>query len=307
MHSSLEPDGTVGRRLLGLEVRALRESTVMRRPEARMSGLRPLLQPRSIAVVGASASPGKAGNALMRSLVSFSGPVYAVNPRTREILGHRCVASVAEIAEPPDLAILVVPADAAPVALEDCGRAGVRAAVVCAGGFAESPSGAALQEQVARTADRYGVRLLGPNTSGFVNPADGVFATFVSSVTSLRPGPVSIVARSGGVNLATCFLAANAGTGIRYGVGIGNGADVSFPDVLDFLAGDDATTAVGLHLEGITDGRLLCDAIARLSERKPVVVLKVGQAPVNDFAQSHTGAMLGDYTLAVSALSQSGA
>jgi acetyltransferase len=270
-------------------------------------GLQPLFQPRSIAVVGASASPGKAGNAVLASLAAFAGPVYPVNPRAREIAGYPCTATVGEIADPPDLAILTVPAEAVPAALEDCGRAGVRAALVCAGGFAESPAGAPLQELAARTARRYAIRLLGPNTSGFVSPADGTFATFVSSVTGLLPGRVSIVARSGGVNLACCFLASNSGTGIRLGVGMGNGADVSIPEVLDFLADDDATAAVGLHLEGIADGRLLCEAVTRLAGRKPVVALKVGRAPVDDFAQSHTGALLGDYELAVAALAQSGA
>jgi acetate---CoA ligase (ADP-forming) len=270
-------------------------------------GLQPLFQPRSIAVVGASPSPGKAGNSLMRSLAPFAGPIYPVNPRAREIAGYPCTPTVGEIADPPDLAILTVPAAAVPAAIEDCGRAGVRAAVVCAGGFAESPAGAPLQELAVRTARRYGLRLLGPNTSGFVSPADGTFATFVRSASGLLPGPVSIVARSGGVNLATCFLASNSGTGIRFGVGLGNGADVSFSEVLDFMADDDATTAVGLHLEGIADGRLLCDAITRLARRKPVVALKVGRGPVDDFAQSHTGALLGDYELAVAALTQSGA
>jgi acetate---CoA ligase (ADP-forming) len=203
--------------------------------------------------------------------------------------------------------VLTVPAEAVPAALEECGQAGVRAAIICAGGFAEATGGAALQECLVDTAHRYSIRVLGPNTSGYVNPVDGIIATFVRSAARMRPGPASIVARSGGANLAACFLASNAGTGIRFGVGIGNGADVGFPDVLHFLADDDMTTAVGLHLEGITDGRALCDAIRHLVGSKPVVALKVGRAPVDDFAQSHTGALLGDYELAVAALTQSGA
>ncbi len=269
--------------------------------------LRSLFLPKSIAVVGASAADGKAGNALMRSLASFPGPVHPVNPRAREIAGLPCASSVTAVADPVDLAILAVPAAVVPAALEDCGRAGVRAAVVCAGGFAESPGGAALQDEVVRTARRHNIRVLGPNTSGFVSPAEGTFATFVSSAAYLLPGSVSIVARSGGVNLAACFQAANGGVGIRLGIGMGNAAELSFPEVLDFLAEDQATAAVGLHLEGIGDGRELCAAVARLTERKPVVALKVGRAPIDEFAQSHTGALLGDFELAVAALAQSGA
>lgn len=276
-------------------------------PDAPLGNLQPLLQPRSIAVVGASPSAGKAGNALMRSLASFDGPVHPVNPRAAEIAGRPATATVGEIANPPDLAILAVPASVTPAALEDCGQAGVRAAIVCSGGFAEAPGGEALQQEVVQIARQHGMRLLGPNTSGFVSPADAVFATFVRSAAGLLPGSVSVVARSGGANLAACFLASNGGTGIRFGIGIGNGADVGFTDVLNFLAGDDATTAVGLHLEGIQDGSSLCAAVSRLVDRKPVVALKVGRAPIDGFAQSHTGALLGDYDVAAAALAQSGA
>lgn len=269
--------------------------------------LRALFCPQSIAVVGASASPGKAGNAMARSLLGFPGALHLVNPTAVEIEGRAVSPSVQAIGVPVDLAVLVVPADAVPSALEDCGAAGVRAAVICAGGFAESTGGHGLQAEVQQIAARHGVRVLGPNTSGFMNAVDGVLANFVPYVTRLEPGPASIVASSGGMNLAVSFLASGEGLGLRLGVGLGNAADVGFAEVVDFLAEDDVTKVIGLHLEGVDDGRALYDAIARVASHKPVVVLKVGRADVGEFALSHTGRLLGDFDMCRSALVQAGA
>ncbi|HTN80934.1 MAG TPA: acetate--CoA ligase family protein [Acidimicrobiales bacterium] len=269
--------------------------------------LRALFCPKSIAVVGASASPGKAGNAMVRSLLGFPGPLHLVNPTAPEIEGRAVARSIGAIGEPVELAVLVVPAEAVPSALEDCGAAGVRAAVVCAGGFAEAVGGRQLQAEVAEVVARHGVRLLGPNTSGFMNPVDQVLANFVPYVTRLEPGPASIVASSGGMNLAISFLASGEGLGLRVGVGLGNSVDVGFAEVLDFLADDDTTKVIGLHLEGVDDGRALFDAIARVAPRTPIVALKVGRADVGEFALSHTGRLLGDYDVTRAALTQAGA
>lgn len=271
-------------------------------------GLGPMFAPASIAVVGASSTPNKAGAAAMDALSGFAGALYPVNPRPGVIAGRPAVASVAAIGAPVDLAVLVVPPAAVPGALADCAKGGVRAAVLCAGGFAEAgPAGAALQAEAAAIAATHGIRLLGPNTSGFVNPVDGVLATFVPTVAELPAGPAAIVAQSGGVNLALCFLAAGDGLGIRLGVGLGNAVDVGFADVLDHLADDADTRAVALHVEGVADGRALTAAVARVTARKPLVALKVGRADVSDFARSHTGALTGNFALTRAALTQAGA
>ena len=151
------------------------------------------------------------------------------------------------------------------------------------------------------------MRLLGPNTSGFMNPVDGVMANFVPYVTRLEPGPASIVASSGGMNLAVSFLASGEGLGLRLGVGLGNTVDVGFAEILDFLAEDDATRVIGLHIEGVDDGRGLYDAVGRVSKAKPVVALKVGRSDVAEFALSHTGRLLGDFEVSRAALAQAGA
>ncbi|WP_246169124.1 acetate--CoA ligase family protein [Actinotalea subterranea] len=269
--------------------------------------LEPMFRPAAVAVVGASAQPGKAGHAMVQALRHFPGALHPVNPRGGEVLGRPVIGSLRECTG-VDLAVLVVPPEAVPGALEDAGAAGVRAAVVCAGGFAESgPEGARLQQRVARTAQDAGIRLLGPNTSGFMNPVDATTANFMPAVAELAAGSVSVVAQSGGVNLTIAFMLARAGVGLRLGAGLGNAVDVDFPELLDFLAQDDATTAVGLHIEGVADGRALVAALRRVTARKPVVAFVVGRSDVSDFARSHTGAMTGSYALTRAALQQAGA
>lgn len=262
--------------------------------------------------MGASGNAGKAGYAMVSSLANFSGPVYAINPRAAArgecILNLETKASVAELEGQVDLAVLTVPAPMVPEALEQCGQAGVTAAIICAGGFGESgDEGAALQQQAVRVATAHDIRLLGPNTSGFMNPRIGLFANFMPSVTTLSPGPVAVVAQSGGVNLALAFMLERAGIGTSLSVGLGNGADVGFVEVLDHLANDPETTAVALHVEGVADGAALMDAVLRVSARKPVVAIKVGKNDVGDFAKSHTGALTGSYEVTRAALSQAGA
>ena len=282
-------------------------STAATRAPQDAGSLDAMFRPASIAVVGASAREGKAGHAMVQALRRFPGTLHLVNPRGREVLGRRALPTLRDASD-VDLAVLVVPPDAVAGALADARDAGVRAAVVCAGGFAESgPDGARLQERVVRVAREAGIRLLGPNTSGFMNPVDRTTANFMPAVADLAPGTVSVVAQSGGVNLALAFLLARAGVGLRLGVGLGNAVDVDFPELLDHLACDEATTAVGLHVEGVADGPALVAALRRTTARKPVVAFKVGRSDVAEFAQSHTGALTGSYAVTRAALQQAGA
>lgn len=276
--------------------------------DTRPRSLARLLAPRSIAVVGASSSAAKAGGAMMTALERFPGALYPVNPRAATIAGRRAYPSLADLPEAVDLAVLVLPAAAAVDVVEQCAALGVGGAVVCAGGFGESGAeGAALQRRLADAARCGGVRLLGPNTSGFVNPGAGVSANFMPAAGALRRGPVAIVAQSGGVNLALSFLRHGEGGGVSLAAGLGNAVDVGFAELLDHLREDAETRVVALHVEGATDGRALVEAVRRTAESKPVVALKVGRTDVSAFAQSHTGALTGDWALTRAALAQAGA
>lgn len=272
---------------------------------ARAAGLEPLFAPAGIAVVGASRNQGKLGAVLARSLAGFGGYLALVNGRD-DTMYDSVQAAAAD--GPVDLAMICVPAAACAAVLADAAAAGAGAAVVCGGGFAEAGgAGVDHQQRLAAVVADTGIRLLGPNTSGFLAPHAGVTASFVPGVAEVRPGRVAVVAASGGVNHALAFLLTEAGHGISLAVGLGNAVDVTAPDVLDHLAEDTHTAAVALHVESVADGRRLVSAVRRLSARKPVVALVVGQHDVGAFAASHTGALATSWRTTRAALAQAGA
>ncbi|WP_413250228.1 acetate--CoA ligase family protein [Sinomonas flava] len=274
------------------------------------TGLSALFEPRGIVLVGASSTPGKLGAAMAESLAAFGGPVLHVNSRAAGTPGvfAGIAEAVAASPEPVDLAVLCVPAAATAEALREAAAHGVSAALVCAGGFAEA-GGAGLEHEAAvrAAAAEAGIRVLGPNTSGFFVPHRDLRASFVPGVAGLRAGSVGVVAASGGVNHVLAFHLERAGVGVSLGVGIGAGLGVTAPDVLEYLAEDEATAAVALHLETVADGPRLLDAVRRLSARKPVVALVVGRNDVSEFAQSHTGALATSWRTTRAVLRQAGA
>jgi acetyltransferase len=274
-----------------------------------MTGLDALFAPRGVAVVGASRDPGKLGAALARSVSGFAGHLGLVNAR-RPDPAEGVYGSVAEAAEhgPVDLALICVPAPACADALAEAAKAGARAAVIYGGGFAEAgPEGERYQRELADVVARTGVRLLGPNTSGFLASGHGLTASFVPGAADVPSGRVAVVAASGGVNHALAFLLAEAGHGVSLAVGLGNSVDVTTADVLDHLADDPHTTAVALHIESVADGRALTDAVARLARTRPVVALVVGRHDIGAFAASHTGALATSWRTTRAALAQAGA
>jgi acetyltransferase len=268
-----------------------------------------LFSPKSIAVVGASPNPGKIGNVLMQNLAAFPGAVYPVHPSARDVIGYRAYPNVTSIEGKVDLALLAVPQGVVTATLNECSQAGVGAAVVYSGGWAESGEpGKAAQEEISRLAQETGLRILGPNTSGFINPSAGIYATFVADLPKkISSGPLTVVAQSGGVNISLCFMAQNEGLGIRLGVGLGNACDVGLSEVLDWIATDIETKVVALAIEGVANGRGLVRSIEQIVERCPVVALTAGQTDVQRFAQSHTGALTGSYKVKRAALRQAGA
>jgi acetate---CoA ligase (ADP-forming) len=267
-----------------------------------------LFCPGSVAVVGASSVFEKAGAQLVHALRKFGGDLYPINPTATEIQGLKAYPTLASLPHTPDLIAMAVPASVTPSLMREAAAIGAGGALIIGGGFAESgAAGAALQSEMLASARAGAVRVLGPNTSGFFNPARRCYATFAPGTETIEAGAVAIVAQSGGVNLTVAFLLARAGVGVSTAVGLGNAADVTTSDVLDYLMHDAGTKVIGLHLEGVMDGRRLYETLRCVTPVKPVVVLTVGRADSGEFAQSHTGALLGGYELKVSALRQAGA
>ncbi|MFC7203273.1 acetate--CoA ligase family protein [Haloferax namakaokahaiae] len=265
-----------------------------------------LFDPSSIAVVGASTKEGKIGYEAMENVHDFGGRVYPVNPSAEgSIFGASFVGSVTDIDDDVDLALLCVPAPIVPNVIEECGEAGVGAAVIYSGGFAEAgEEGVEIQRRMTEIANEHNIALLGPNTSGFVVPRTELFGSFATGVENFPPGGVAIVAQSGGVAHSLAFQATRERRGISAMVGLGNRANVGFEEVIEYFDADPETGAIILHVEGTDDARSLLQTCHDADT--PVFAYKVGQADVGDFAASHTGALTGDHALYQAGFAQYG-
>ncbi len=274
----------------------------------RQDNLHRLFAPESVAVVGASASTGKVGHQAMLALADFPGEVFAINPKSTDILGRKAYASLHDLGRPVDLVLLALPAAPCVEAVRQAVAENCGAGLILSSGFAESgPEGEALQNELQELCAQSNFRILGPNTAGFVNRSASLTASFVANASQIPGGNVAVVAQSAGVNFTVSFLLEQLGAGVSVAVGLGNSIDVNAADVVEFLAGHDGTRAIALHLEGVPMGRRLYDVIRRVTVDKPVVALTVGKDEVGEFARSHTGNLIGSYEVRRNALLQAGA
>ncbi len=216
--------------------------------------LDPLLRPRAVAVVGASRDPASLGGAVFRNLLAggFAGPVYPVNTSAPYVQSVRAYPTVSAIPDEVDLAIVVVPAAHALDAIDDCGKKGVRAVVVITAGFAETgPSGRALQDELLRRVEGHGMRMVGPNCFGVINtdPAVRLHGTFAG--TTPPAGSIAFSSQSGALGLVILDHAAMLGLGIRQFVSVGNKADVSGNDLLEYWERDPEVKVILFYLENL--------------------------------------------------------
>ncbi|NHW23220.1 MAG: acyl-CoA synthetase (NDP forming), partial [Archaeoglobales archaeon] len=259
--------------------------------EARDIGF--FFNPRSVAVVGASRTPGKPGNIIVQNLKSlgFNGKVFPVNVAADEIYGYKCYPSVRHIPEDIDVAIIAVPSKNALQVVEECAEKGVKGIIVISGGFAEGwERGKELEEEIVKVARSKGISIIGPNTMGVLDPATrftSFFSMFISAL-DIKSGGVSVVSQSGAV--ANFMLLSLHHVGINKLIAIGNKCDINEIDSLEFLLKDDKTKVIGMYLEGFVNGRKLFEALKRA--QKPVVILKSGRTEAGKrSALSHTASI----------------
>lgn len=270
--------------------------------------LRRIFDPRSIAVVGASANPTKRGHQILRALdeSEYAGAVYVVNRGGGTILGRPVHTSMAELPEAVDLAVLCTPAATAPDLVRACGERGVAGAVVLAVGFGESGSeGAKLETRLRDAGREHGVRIVGPNTSGLLNLPRGLN---LIGARGVRSGGIALLVQSGNIALDLMTqVTEQSRMGISICCGLGNEVDVGFGEVLEYLGAHDGTRVVIAHIEGCRDARALLHAAARVAPSKPVVVIKSGRTAAGAHAAlSHTGAVAGPYDRLSAGLDQAG-
>lgn len=282
------------------------------------SFLRPLFYPRSIAIVGASTDPKKIGGQPLACTLQrgFKGAIYPVNANSPEVQGLKAYPSLSAIEGPVDCAIVAVPAPAVTGAIEECGRKGVKLAVVFSSGFAEAgAAGAKAQDKLLAAARAGGVRMIGPNAMGAYSLEPGFVATFTSAFEHHggqgwpKLGGYSIVSQSGAIGVHIMVLLRERGLGVSKWVTTGNQADIEVADCIDFLADDPATEVIVAYIEGAKDGRKLAAALERArANKKPVLVLKVGTSESGAAAAAaHTASLAGSDVAYDTLLRQCGA
>jgi acetyltransferase len=264
--------------------------------------VKPILEPRSIAVVGASDQAGNLGGATVRRLLKFGFPgrVMPVGRSGAPVAGLESCRDVASLPAACDLAILAIPASGLLAAIGECADAGIRHAIAYAGGLGEAGTdGVRLQRELVALCRERGVVLCGPNCVGVINattPVAATFSTALEEIDRLRPGGISMVAQSGGIATTAFSMVQQAGFGFRYLVSSGNEAVVDFADWLHAFAEDPPTRIIGGYLEGIVDGARFVRALETARDRgKRVVLIKAGTTGATArAAQAHTGALVGD-------------
>jgi acetyltransferase len=254
-----------------------------------------IFQPRSVAVIGATESPGKVGRTLLANLVSspFGGTVFPVNPTRASVLGVKAYPDLAAIPDPVELAVIVTPAPTVPGIIAECVAEGVRGAIVISAGFKETgAAGMALEAQILETARRGGMRIVGPNCLGVMNPLNGFNATFAAGIA--RPGSVGFVSQSGALITAVLDWAEREQTGFSSVVSLGSMLDVGWGDVIYYLGDDPRTRSIVVYMETIGDARAFLSAAREVALTKPIIVIKPGRTEAAaKAAASHTGSLAG--------------
>ncbi|MBE3110756.1 MAG: acetate--CoA ligase family protein [Acidobacteria bacterium] len=267
-------------------------------------GLDELLRPRSLAVIGASDTPGKVGYTVLRNIVAsgYKGPVYPINPKDPEVQGLKAYRSVLDVPGDVDAAVIVVPARLCVEVADECGRKGVKGLIIISSGFSEVGR-KDLEDEVVRAAGKYGTRVLGPNIVGVLSNSDHMNASFAPFLPF--PGKVSMVSQSGALVVAIDAATYVRNVGFDKLISIGNMADVDIADCVEWLDADPNTTCISLYIEGLKDGRRLIEAGLRAT--KPIVALKAGvSAHGAAAAASHTGSLAGAAAVYEAAFEQAG-
>ncbi|MBN1376653.1 MAG: acetate--CoA ligase family protein [Dehalococcoidia bacterium] len=259
-----------------------------------MQNIKYLFEPRSVAVLGASSKAGKLGNTIVSNLIfsKYKGKIYPVNPSGGEILGLAAYTDVSEVPGEIDLAVIVIPANAAYDAVKACADKGVKFAAIITSGFAEIGN---IEEEhrIVNYALDHGTRVIGPNMMGIYSSAARMNATFGPG--DIASGNVAIITQSGALGIAMIGKTKVENIGLSAIVSVGNKADVSEIDLLDYLAADDQTRVIMMYIEGVTHGEKFVDALNRTTKKKPVVVVKSGRSKRGAMAAaSHTGSLAGE-------------
>lgn len=283
-------------------VRIMNHMAITQRAAPRISMDR-ILHPKSVAVLGASASVAKFGGRIMHFLVKhgFEGAIYPINNKRDEIAGHKAYPSIGEVPTVPDVAIMAVPGETLIATLREVADAGVGCCVIISNGFAETgdEEGVRRQEELIRISHETGMRIVGPNCMGLIVPHHNMAlcSSVVLDTDTLGDGSIGLISQSGALMVSIFDRAKTDGIGIRYGVSVGNQSDLEFCDFLEYMIEDPKTKAICLYIEGLVDGERFKAATAACKRAgKPLFALKTGRTEAGVIAaQSHTASLAGSH------------
>ncbi|HOR18316.1 MAG TPA: acetate--CoA ligase family protein [Brevefilum sp.] len=264
-----------------------------------------LLRPKGIAIVGASATPGKIGHTVVKNLIDggYKDGIYPINPTADEILGYKVYKSVLDVPDPIDAAVLTIPAKFVMDTVKECGEKGIKGLIVITSGFSEVGE-VELEKELVRLANSYGMRVLGPNIVGTLSNSDKLNASFAPFLP--LEGTSSLVSQSGALLIAIDAITYTRRIGFDKLISIGNMSDVNIADTVGWLNEDESTKCITLYIEGLKDGRRFINECAKA--KKPIVVLKAGVSEHGAVAAaSHTGSLAGARHIYGAAFEQAGA
>jgi acetyl coenzyme A synthetase (ADP forming)-like protein len=271
-----------------------------------LASMNRIMQPKSLAVIGASAEDGKIGNSVMKNLINggYQGKIYPIHPKAAEIMGYKAYKSVKDVPGEIDTAVFAIPAKLVAGALTECGEKKIAGAVLIPSGFAESGE-PALQEELVAIGRKYNIRLMGPNIYGFYYTPANLCATFCTPYDV--KGSAALSSQSGGIGMAIIGFSRSAKMGVSAIVGLGNKSDIDEDDLLIFFENDPHTQVIAQHCEDLKDGRAFAEVAKRVSKKKPVIMLKAGRTSAGaKAASSHTGALAGNDKIYEDVLKQCG-
>ncbi len=268
--------------------------------------MRLFFEPGAVVLIGTSrqTGPGAYNNLEMLLSYGYAGRIYLVHPKVPDIMGYKTYPRVADLPEVPDLAVISLGRERVGPAARECVEHGIKRLVVISQGFADADArGAELQAELVALAREHGVRILGPNTMGVLNPFSGFTTAFIDVPREPAPAPLTIVAQSGAFQVGASSFTGQMGKAID----VGNACDLDMVDVLEYLADDPETRIIVLHLEGIKRGRRFLNTAARVARAKPIIALKTGRSQAGArAAMSHTGSLVGEDAIVDLALAAAG-
>ncbi len=270
--------------------------------------LQALFRPKSVAIIGASRTPGKVGHIIAKNTIEsgFEGGIYPINPRAEEILGLKCYASILDVPEAVDLAVIAIPAKHVLQAAEECGRKGVKGLIVISAGFKEiGHEGAILEKKLVEIGRKYDMRIQGPNCLGLIDTRTPVNLSFAAGMP--KEGKIGFISQSGALGTAVLDWTLKEEIGFHSFVSLGNKADLDEVDFIEAMGEEDQVSVILLYLESIEKGRRFLEVASRVVEEKPVIILKGGTSTAGARAAgSHTGALVGSFLAYKTAFDKAG-